>query len=107
SSRRRHTRSDRDWSSDVCSSDLQLTPLTERQHSCLRRLGGGASPISGKSQGGRVMVEEFPGLDAVPLAELQRMLLGVSDGLWSCRVDEQGRWQYYFLSPAVERIKIG
>src|SRR5206468_7479323 len=24
SSRRRHTRSDRDWSSDVCSSDLQL-----------------------------------------------------------------------------------
>ena len=50
------------------------------------------------------MVEEFPGLDAVPLGELQRMLLGVSDGLWSCRVDEQGRWQYYFLSPAVERI---
>src|SRR5206468_7275623 len=25
SSRRRHTRSDRDWSSDVCSSDLLLT----------------------------------------------------------------------------------
>src|SRR5206468_9308529 len=25
SSRRRHTRSDRDWSSDVCSSDLSLT----------------------------------------------------------------------------------
>src|SRR6266536_2137329 len=25
SSRRRHTRSTRDWSSDVCSSDLQLT----------------------------------------------------------------------------------
>src|SRR5206468_4521321 len=25
-SRRRHTRSDRDWSSDVCSSDLDLTP---------------------------------------------------------------------------------
>src|SRR2546428_134276 len=25
SSRRRHTRSDRDWSSDVCSSDLYLT----------------------------------------------------------------------------------
>src|SRR5216683_5535894 len=26
SSRRRHTRSDRDWSSDVCSSDLGLFP---------------------------------------------------------------------------------
>src|SRR5206468_9303237 len=27
SSRRRHTRSDRDWSSDVCSSDLGSVPL--------------------------------------------------------------------------------
>src|SRR5206468_9922137 len=32
SSRRRHTRSDRDWSSDVCSSDLKWSPtqLSER-----------------------------------------------------------------------------
>src|SRR5216683_6096887 len=30
SSRRRHTRSDRDWSSDVCSSDLErLVPIRE------------------------------------------------------------------------------
>src|SRR5206468_6035533 len=28
SSRRRHTRSDRDWSSDVCSSDLGMVPGT-------------------------------------------------------------------------------
>src|SRR5690606_40331895 len=28
SSRRRHTRFSRDWSSDVCSSDLQLTALS-------------------------------------------------------------------------------
>src|SRR5207249_6451125 len=28
SSRRRHTRSKRDWSSDVCSSDLATTPTT-------------------------------------------------------------------------------
>src|SRR5699024_11611542 len=28
SSRRRHTRSKRDWSSDVCSSDLLLTAIT-------------------------------------------------------------------------------
>src|SRR2546429_1669155 len=28
SSRRRHTRCSRDWSSDVCSSDLPLTPCT-------------------------------------------------------------------------------
>src|SRR5206468_7329583 len=30
SSRRRHTRSDRDWSSDVCSSDLLPPPLLLR-----------------------------------------------------------------------------
>src|SRR6266478_5718951 len=30
SSRRRHTRFDCDWSSDVCSSDLQTTPLITR-----------------------------------------------------------------------------
>src|SRR5207249_8524120 len=29
SSRRRHTRSKRDWSSDVCSSDLELTVASE------------------------------------------------------------------------------
>src|SRR2546429_3670963 len=31
SSRRRHTRCSRDWSSDVCSSDLQLAVLQRRQ----------------------------------------------------------------------------
>src|SRR5206468_8520329 len=30
SSRRRHTRSDRDWSSDVCSSDLRFVQLDEK-----------------------------------------------------------------------------
>src|SRR5690606_18932133 len=33
SSRRRHTRFSRDWSSDVCSSDLRLRPRTARLHS--------------------------------------------------------------------------
>src|SRR5206468_5182992 len=34
SSRRRHTRSDRDWSSDVCSSDLSVdaTPSRQREY---------------------------------------------------------------------------
>src|SRR5206468_7016046 len=32
SSRRRHTRSDRDWSSDVCSSDLDAVEATQRVH---------------------------------------------------------------------------
>src|SRR6185312_1556372 len=36
SSRRRHTISDRDWSSDVCSSDLEWPPIAPRYggHSC-------------------------------------------------------------------------
>src|SRR5690606_39440318 len=32
SSRRRHTRSSRDWSSDVCSSDLDKTPIVALAH---------------------------------------------------------------------------
>src|SRR2546421_5074760 len=33
SSRRRHTRSDRDWSSDVCSSDLTTLPVKAKDRS--------------------------------------------------------------------------
>src|SRR6266513_3903273 len=49
SSRRRHTRSKRDWSSDVCSSDLALRQRAPRLHEARlararedRRAGGGA-----------------------------------------------------------------
>src|SRR6185312_15489865 len=38
-SRRRHTRSDRDWSSDVCSSDLGRW-LSGRKHPPAKRVGG-------------------------------------------------------------------
>src|SRR2546421_3640371 len=39
SSRRRHTRSDRDWSSDVCSSDLDLIIQSVKQYKaeCVKR----------------------------------------------------------------------
>src|SRR5207249_8852831 len=49
SSRRRHTRSKRDWSSDVCSSDL--TPV-EVVHSQVRHAGGNLQdePESGPPQ---------------------------------------------------------
>src|SRR6266498_5057248 len=39
SSRRRHTRCGRDWSSDVCSSDLAQAPAGDQQAFRLRRLG--------------------------------------------------------------------
>src|SRR2546428_8436576 len=41
SSRRRHTRSDRDWSSDVCSSDLVTTALNQVLSEYERKEGEG------------------------------------------------------------------
>src|SRR3989449_9054054 len=41
SSRRRHTRCSRDWSSDVCSSDLDFVGLCPKPH--VRIEGGGAT----------------------------------------------------------------
>src|SRR5207249_9697914 len=41
SSRRRHTRSKRDWSSDVCSSDLARAARLRRLHEGARKVGGG------------------------------------------------------------------
>src|SRR5690606_40731999 len=48
SSRRRHTSFSRDWSSDVCSSDLSLTPGTPRNGPESPR---GFGPVSFGSQG--------------------------------------------------------
>src|SRR5258707_9797081 len=45
SSRRRHTRYWRDWSSDVCSSDLTLRPSAVTRSFCPCRAGVG-SPLS-------------------------------------------------------------
>src|SRR5207253_8029821 len=54
SSRRRHTRWPRDWSSDVCSSDLARAGAVERPH--VHRLGreeaGGETPVRGAEPGG-------------------------------------------------------
>jgi PAS domain S-box-containing protein len=36
--------------------------------------------------------------------ELRRVLVSVSDCLWSSRIDEHGQWHYRYLSPVVERI---
>src|SRR3982750_4594933 len=57
SSRRRHTRSDRDWSSDVCSSDLVSVkphPLFEREGDDLRVKV--PTPLYTALLGGEVMV---------------------------------------------------
>jgi PAS domain S-box-containing protein len=37
-------------------------------------------------------------------AELRRVLMSVSDCLWTCRVEPDGRWRYRSLSPVVQRL---
>ena len=37
-------------------------------------------------------------------AELRRMLVSVSDCLWSCRIEPDGKWRYRYLSPVVQRL---
>src|SRR5207247_8185574 len=68
SSRRRHTRSTRDWSSDVCSSDLVLTPqvlaieeIVARTENMLRRLIGEDIELTFVSQAGLGSVRGDPG----------------------------------------------
>src|SRR5207247_5623512 len=51
SSRRRHTRSTRDWSSDVCSSDLAGVVHVARGHAPGRRAEAVARPIIGVGAG--------------------------------------------------------
>src|SRR5206468_5131772 len=45
SSRRRHTRSDRDWSSDVCSSDLGVPPASVPDPAALAMLARRAGAV--------------------------------------------------------------
>src|SRR5690606_40251835 len=53
SRRRRHTRSSRDWSSDVCSSDLEGEPLLlRRERSEARNLGSGLAEQAGQAEQG-------------------------------------------------------
>src|SRR5699024_11924326 len=68
SSRRRHTRSKRDWSSDVCSSDLSIPPVAEAAKAATEKLYGTAprrSYFAGCSNGGRqamAVTQRFPRL---------------------------------------------
>src|SRR5699024_11911388 len=50
SSRRRHTRSKRDWSSDVCSSDLEVAP-EHRRVDLLVPVGGVGGGVAGPLAG--------------------------------------------------------
>src|SRR2546430_3989930 len=53
SSRRRHTRFDCDWSSDVCSSDLFLMPIED-----IFSISGRGTVVTGRIERGKVKVGE-------------------------------------------------
>src|SRR5690606_40878271 len=52
SSRRRHTRFSRDWSSDVCSSDLQLGARDRLVHAGALPGAGGGRRVRGREEAG-------------------------------------------------------
>src|SRR5206468_5883196 len=70
SSRRRHTRSDRDWSSDVCSSDLREPSSKNRARrssgsrgSGVRSAGAAWTVVKGTSWGPKRWPRRGPGSD--------------------------------------------
>src|SRR5207249_10343406 len=87
SSRRRHTRSKRDWSSDVCSSDLRMLGSGHRPGE--QRIG--IPRVDGQIRASGVRVHEQdpgPGLAAVRRAVHAALLLGRSE---ERRVGKEGR----------------
>src|SRR2546421_8330877 len=70
SSRRRHTRSDRDWSSDVCSSDLLLTPDVIEEFLLTRRRDGRTHLFSSRAAVPLLGYLRHLGVLAEPVAEV-------------------------------------
>src|SRR5206468_9566378 len=83
SSRRRHTRSDRDWSSDVCSSDLH-------DLACCRTLPLG-SPQAANAATGQIMTEGLckPGYERVAEAFAGNFASKGEVGASVCRSEER------------------
>src|SRR5256712_11001736 len=59
SSRRRHTRSDRDWSSDVCSSDLELGFLERSFNRMIEEIGGTISTVQREADEVAALAEQL------------------------------------------------
>src|SRR2546428_11428025 len=64
SSRRRHTRSDRDWSSDVCSSDLELVDRRALPDELLEQVQ--RFRFRGSSGKGNLALSELPDFTCLP-----------------------------------------
>src|SRR5699024_6607807 len=77
SSRRRHTRSKRDWSSDVCSSDLSGS---DQFHAFDGDMAHGIDQIQTYKAGMEEILRQYPGCQAV--ASVLRNMRTVEDGDW-------------------------
>src|SRR6266513_4917533 len=75
SSRRRHTRSKRDWSSDVCSSDLRLVGEAEVEDRLHHAGHGGARARTDGDEERTLRVAEFQSAGGLELDEVLRHLL--------------------------------
>src|SRR5699024_11815936 len=74
SSRRRHTRSKRDWSSDVCSSDLLVSALIATYIFGLGTLAGTtAIAIFTFAYIGKILYEEIETVDMGPFEAMEAM----------------------------------
>src|SRR5256886_9075720 len=78
SSRRRHTRFDCDWSSDVCSSDLNRYLLDH-----MAKLGRGAVAYLGLNDDGAVVMDDF--IERISHAALTDLRVDWEIGRASCR----------------------
>src|SRR5204863_1427567 len=87
SSRRRHTRSLRDWSSDVCSSDLDMVEV-------MAALGHASFHVVGHDRGGRVghRLARDHGKRVKTLTVLD---ISPKIGRASCRKECRSRWSPY------------
>src|SRR5690606_40557426 len=88
SSRRRHTRFSRDWSSDVCSSDLHPTRISLAFHT-----SSGTVDISSSLSGGSVggLLDARRELIDPARNELGRIAVGIAERSEERRVGKEGR----------------
>src|SRR5205809_4382168 len=90
SSRRRHTRCSRDWSSDVCSSDLRIDEATAKYYIFSGML------LPGLRRGVQKDLESIALVRAAQTAlAIERFRLGHEDRSEERRVGKECRWRWW------------
>src|SRR5206468_4770570 len=87
SSRRRHTSSDRDWSSDVCSSDLVVPAVARAHEGHAHKVMGTVSSVDGNN----VMVRTADGKTVMVMLDSKTAITRGTTKLDATAVKEIGR----------------